>query len=63
MGTTVRITKATAYSGGAEFEVVPAVMDKYDQSEWCTCLPKVEKDGKEYPPRGYVRHNMEEKKF
>lgn len=37
--------------------VVRAVMDKYDQSEWCTCLPKVEKDGKEYPPMGYVEQS------
>jgi len=42
-------------------QAVPAVMDKYDQSEWCTCLPTVEKNGKEYPPMGYARHHMEQK--
>ncbi|KAE9977449.1 hypothetical protein EG328_002035 [Venturia inaequalis] len=31
---------------------VPMVMDSIDESERCTCTPKVEKDGKEYPPMG-----------
>lgn len=38
-------------------------MDKCDQSEWCTCLPKVEKDGKEYPPMGYAQQHLEYTKF
>lgn len=28
------------------------VMDKVDSKDWCTCEPKVEKEGKEYPPKG-----------
>lgn len=31
---------------------VPMVMDSIDESERCSCTPKVEKDGKEYPPMG-----------
>lgn len=31
---------------------VPMVMDSIDESERCTCTPKVEKDGKKYPPMG-----------
>jgi hypothetical protein len=27
------------------FETIP-------ETEWCICSPKVEKDGKEYPPKG-----------
>ncbi len=27
------------------------VMDDIPQSEWCTCNPKTEVDGKEYPPK------------
>jgi hypothetical protein len=29
---------------------VPSVMDSIPEDEWCTCEPKVKKDGKEYPP-------------
>ncbi|KAH8676570.1 hypothetical protein BGZ60DRAFT_446917 [Tricladium varicosporioides] len=29
---------------------VPGVMDPIPEAERCTCTPKVEKDGKEYPP-------------
>ena len=25
-------------------------MDSKDPSTWCTCTPRVERDGKEYPP-------------
>ncbi|KAK0655615.1 hypothetical protein B0T16DRAFT_451264 [Cercophora newfieldiana] len=31
---------------------VPKVMDNVPREEWCTCEPRVEKDGKEYPPKG-----------
>lgn len=30
---------------------IPSVMDSIPESEWCTCEPKVEKDGKQYPPK------------
>lgn len=29
---------------------IPRVMDKIPHDQWCTCNPKVEEDGKEYPP-------------
>lgn len=29
---------------------VPTVMDKLPKEDWCTCEPKVEKEGREYPP-------------
>ncbi|KAF6220715.1 hypothetical protein HO133_003148 [Letharia lupina] len=29
---------------------VPMVMDKLPQESWCTCEPKVEKEGTRYPP-------------
>jgi len=25
-------------------------MDKIDKESWCICTPKVEKEGREYPP-------------
>ncbi|KIW05579.1 uncharacterized protein PV09_03454 [Verruconis gallopava] len=31
---------------------VPMVMDKVEESDRCKCEPKVEKDGKKYPPMG-----------
>ncbi|KAM0365294.1 hypothetical protein HYE67_008125 [Fusarium culmorum] len=31
---------------------VPAVMSNIPEHEWCTCEPKVEKDGEKYPPKG-----------
>ncbi|EYB23955.1 hypothetical protein FG05_11706 [Fusarium graminearum] len=31
---------------------VPAVMSNIPEHEWCTCEPKVEKDGGKYPPKG-----------
>ncbi|OCL11551.1 hypothetical protein AOQ84DRAFT_286989 [Glonium stellatum] len=33
---------------------VPMVMTKIPEDEWCTCTPKVEKEGKQYPPMGKV---------
>lgn len=29
-------------------------MDNIPKEEWCTCDPKVTKEGKEYPPMGKV---------
>ncbi|PMD31315.1 hypothetical protein L207DRAFT_386693, partial [Hyaloscypha variabilis F] len=29
---------------------VPGVMDSIPEEEWCTCQPKVEREGKLYPP-------------
>ncbi|KAF2770447.1 hypothetical protein EJ03DRAFT_310784 [Teratosphaeria nubilosa] len=31
---------------------IPSVMDNIPQNEQCTCEPKVERDGKKYPPAG-----------
>ncbi|EMF12786.1 uncharacterized protein SEPMUDRAFT_44142 [Sphaerulina musiva SO2202] len=31
---------------------VPSVMDSINEADRCTCEPKVEKDGKSYPPMG-----------
>ncbi|QPC74673.1 hypothetical protein HYE68_005425 [Fusarium pseudograminearum] len=31
---------------------IPAVMSNIPDNEWCTCEPKVEKDGGKYPPKG-----------
>jgi hypothetical protein len=28
------------------------VMDSIPATDWCSCAPKVEKEGKEYPPKG-----------
>ncbi len=33
---------------------VPGVMDDIPKDEWCTCEPKVEKNGQQYPPAGSV---------
>ncbi|KAL2135285.1 hypothetical protein VTI74DRAFT_9165 [Chaetomium olivicolor] len=30
---------------------VPSVFADVPEDEWCTCEPKFEKDGKEYPPQ------------
>ncbi|KAE8371479.1 hypothetical protein BDV26DRAFT_276038 [Aspergillus bertholletiae] len=30
---------------------IPAVLDAVPETERCTCTPKVERDGKEYPPK------------
>ncbi|PKY01087.1 hypothetical protein P168DRAFT_292972 [Aspergillus campestris IBT 28561] len=30
---------------------IPTVMDSIPSEEWCTCAPKVEREGKEYPPK------------
>ncbi|KAK0648413.1 hypothetical protein B0T16DRAFT_455891 [Cercophora newfieldiana] len=29
---------------------IPAVLDSVPEADRCTCEPKVEKDGKKYPP-------------
>ncbi|KAL8802000.1 MAG: hypothetical protein Q9200_006739 [Gallowayella weberi] len=29
---------------------IPTVMDPLPAENWCTCSPKIEKGGKEYPP-------------
>ncbi|PKS06523.1 hypothetical protein jhhlp_007271 [Lomentospora prolificans] len=29
---------------------IPAVMDSVDKAEWCSCEPRVERGGQEYPP-------------
>ncbi|CAI6095665.1 unnamed protein product [Clonostachys chloroleuca] len=39
--------KATWWGCGSH---VPMVMDTIPEEERCTCEPKVEKGGKEYPP-------------
>ncbi|PVH94854.1 hypothetical protein DM02DRAFT_175653 [Periconia macrospinosa] len=31
---------------------IPGVMDNIPQEQWCTCGPKIERDGMEYPPKG-----------
>jgi len=31
---------------------VPSVMTAHPREEWCTCEPKVEKEGEKYPPMG-----------
>ncbi|GFF25171.1 hypothetical protein IFM46972_01311 [Aspergillus udagawae] len=31
---------------------IPSVMDQVPESERCACTPKVNADGKEYPPKG-----------
>jgi hypothetical protein len=41
--------KTTWWGCGAH---IPAVLDSVPESERCTCTPKVERDGKEYPPKG-----------
>ncbi|KAI1386983.1 uncharacterized protein F4822DRAFT_331588 [Hypoxylon trugodes] len=29
---------------------IPSVLDHVPTEDWCTCKPKVEVNGKEYPP-------------
>jgi hypothetical protein len=41
--------KATWWGCGQH---VPMVMDEIPENERCTCTPKVEKEGKQYPPQG-----------
>ncbi|KAN0104142.1 hypothetical protein V8E51_009887 [Hyaloscypha variabilis] len=41
--------KATWSGCGAH---VPGVMDSIPSSQRCTCEPKIERDGKKYPPQG-----------
>ena len=31
---------------------VPQVLDNVAENERCSCTPKVEKEGKQYPPKG-----------
>ncbi|OKL59520.1 hypothetical protein UA08_05199 [Talaromyces atroroseus] len=31
---------------------VPMVFETIPEADWCVCAPKVERDGKEYPPKG-----------
>ncbi|GKZ58892.1 hypothetical protein AnigIFM63309_007819 [Aspergillus niger] len=40
--------KATWWGCGAH---IPSVLDSVPESERCTCVPKVVRDGKEYPPK------------
>ncbi len=42
------ITDKLAWSGCGNH--VPSVMDCIPESDWCTCEPKVERLGKQYPP-------------
>ncbi|KAJ5764486.1 hypothetical protein N7533_003167 [Penicillium manginii] len=30
---------------------IPSVMDSIPESEWCSCEPQVEREGKKYPPK------------
>ncbi|KAK4239789.1 hypothetical protein C8A03DRAFT_32153 [Achaetomium macrosporum] len=30
---------------------IPSVFANIPEDEWCTCEPKVEKEGKQYPPQ------------
>ncbi|KAI0136303.1 hypothetical protein BJ170DRAFT_6267 [Xylariales sp. AK1849] len=41
-------SKATWFGCGAH---IPSVLDNISTDQWCTCEPKVEKDGKKYPPK------------
>lgn len=41
------LDKATWWGCGNH---IPGVLDSVDEKEWCTCEPKVEKNGKQYPP-------------
>jgi hypothetical protein len=29
---------------------IPSVLDRVPEEQWCTCEPRVERDGKSYPP-------------
>ncbi|KAK4137091.1 hypothetical protein BT67DRAFT_374337 [Trichocladium antarcticum] len=31
---------------------IPSVLDNIPKEQWCTCEPKVEKGGQQYPPMG-----------
>ena len=37
---------------GTKLNLLHRVMDKVDENDRCKCTPKVEKEGKEYPPMG-----------
>ncbi|KAH9908806.1 hypothetical protein F4778DRAFT_365470 [Xylariomycetidae sp. FL2044] len=40
--------KASWFGCGAH---IPGVLDQVAAEDWCTCEPKVEVDGKKYPPK------------
>ncbi|KAF2739483.1 hypothetical protein EJ04DRAFT_426679 [Polyplosphaeria fusca] len=31
---------------------IPGVMNDIPEDQWCTCEPKVEREGHQYPPKG-----------
>ncbi|CAF9934967.1 hypothetical protein IMSHALPRED_010053 [Imshaugia aleurites] len=37
---------------GGDAADIPDVLDIYPKEEWCSCGPKIEVAGKEYPPQG-----------
>ncbi|KAH6606539.1 hypothetical protein Trco_005692, partial [Trichoderma cornu-damae] len=41
------LDKATWWGCGKH---IPTVLDSIPEEEWCACEPRVERDGKEYPP-------------
>ncbi|KAL1969177.1 hypothetical protein VTN77DRAFT_431 [Rasamsonia byssochlamydoides] len=41
--------KATWWGCGLH---IPMVMDAIPEADWCTCTPRVQVEGKEYPPKG-----------
>lgn len=43
----LRVEKSTWWGCGSH---VPMVMDSIPEDERCTCDPKIERDGKQYPP-------------
>ncbi|OWP03218.1 hypothetical protein B2J93_7087 [Marssonina coronariae] len=43
------IDKATWFGCGLH---IPSVLDGIPEEERCSCGPKVERDGKQYPPKG-----------
>ncbi|PMD64287.1 uncharacterized protein K444DRAFT_521499 [Hyaloscypha bicolor E] len=50
MKTTCSTCQKATWSGcGAH---VPGVMDSIPANERCSCEPKIERDGKKYPPQG-----------
>ncbi|KAF1357076.1 hypothetical protein BDV97DRAFT_279106, partial [Delphinella strobiligena] len=46
-----RCSRKTWFGCGSH---VPMVMNKIPIVQWCTCEPKVKKDGQLYPPKGSV---------
>lgn len=45
------ITEGATWHGGNHSDI-PLILEYYPESDWCTCDPKVEVEGKEYPPEG-----------